>query len=57
MDVQSNTQLAVNKATVTIYTALSASSQSGSVNVSTADTTRLTIFNNPTIRMVRIQTQ
>lgn len=57
MDVQSNTQLALNKATVTIYTALSASSQSGSVNVSTSDTTRLTIFNNPTIRMVRIQTQ
>jgi hypothetical protein len=57
MDVQTNTQLAANKATVTLYTALSASSQSGSVNVSTADTTRLTIFNNPTIRMVRIQTQ
>jgi hypothetical protein len=57
MDVQSNTQLALNKATVTIYTALSASSQSGSVYVSTSDTTRLTIFNNPTIRMVRIQTQ
>ena len=57
MDVQTNTPLAANKATVTLYTALSASSQSGSVNVSTADTTRLTIFNNPTIRMVRIQTQ
>jgi len=57
MDVQTNAQLAANKATVTLYTALSTSSQSGSVNASTSDTTRLTVFNNPTIRMVRIQTQ
>lgn len=56
-DVQTSTALAANKAAVTIYTALSASSQSGSVSASSADTTRLTIFNNPTINMVRIQTQ
>lgn len=56
-DVQTNTALTINKATVTIYTALSASSQSGSVTASNADTTRLTVFNNPTIHMVRIQTQ
>ncbi len=57
MDVQTNTHLTANKATVTIYPALSVSSQSGSVNVSTSDTTRLTIFNNPTIRIIRIHTQ
>jgi len=56
-NVQTNTDLAANKINVTIYTALSASSQSGSVTTSTADTTRLTVFNNPTIRMVRIQNQ
>jgi hypothetical protein len=56
-DLQTNTALATNKATVTVYTALNARSQSGSVNASSADTTRLTIFNNPTINMVRIQTQ
>lgn len=56
-DVQTNTALGINKATVTIYTALSARSQSGSVNASTADTTRLTVFTNPTINMVRIETQ
>ena len=56
-DVQTNTPLAINKATVTIYTALTTSSQSGSVTTSTADTTHLTPFNNPTIHMVRIQTQ
>lgn len=56
-DVQTNTALTANKATVTIYTALNTRSQSGSVNASNADTTQLTIFNNPTINMVRIQTQ
>jgi hypothetical protein len=56
-DVQSKTDLPTNKATVTLYTALNTNSQSGYVNASTADTTLLTIFNNPTIRMVRIQTQ
>lgn len=56
-DVQTNAALETNKAIVTIYTALNARSQSGSVNASNSDTTRLTIFNNPTINMVRIQTQ
>lgn len=56
-DVQTGTALATNKATVTIYTALSTTSQFGSVNATSADTTRLTVFNNPTIRMVRIKTQ
>jgi len=56
-DVRTKANLPSNTASVTIYTALSASSQSGAVNVSTANTTRLTIFNNPTIRMIRVQTQ
>lgn len=56
-DVRTNANLAANKVTVTLYAALSTSSQSGSVSVSTADTTSLTIFNNPTIRMIRIQNQ
>jgi hypothetical protein len=56
-DVQSKTDLPANKATVTLYTALNTNSQSGYVSASTTDTTHLTIFNNPTIRMVRIQTQ
>ena len=56
-DVQTKADLPVNTATVTLYTALVANSQSGSVNVSTPNTTRLTVFNNPTIRMIRIQTQ
>lgn len=56
-DVQTNTALAANKATVTIYTALNTRSQSGSINATNADTTQLTIFNNPTINMIRIQTQ
>jgi hypothetical protein len=56
-DVQTRANLATYTASVTIYTALSASSQSGTVNASSTDTTRLTIFNNPTIRMIRVHTQ
>lgn len=54
---RSNTNLANGIATVTIYPALTTSSLSGSVSLTNANTVQLTGANNPTIRMIRIQTQ
>ena len=54
---RSSTNLANGIATVTIYPAMTTNSLSGSVSVTNANTVRLTGANNPTIRMIRIQTQ
>jgi hypothetical protein len=56
-NLQTRSNLPNGSATVTIYPGLTTNSLSGSVTVTTANTTQLTTSNNPTIRMIRIQTQ
>jgi hypothetical protein len=56
-DLGTANDLAAGTATVTLYAGLSVSSGSGTVTVSSADTSQITGSNNPTIRMIRITTK
>lgn len=55
-DVQTGASLSAGTATVTVYAGYGATNRSGTVNVTTANTSRITGGNNPFIGMVRIQT-